>query len=85
MTKNHLDHRSYGECLLQQESFDNKTHEKNDKRIIDTVGHTGNACRTRIVCQDVNFFNIDKKSISFRRKCGLCLQTMQESYEFQWR
>ena len=39
-------------CYYMQESFDNKTHEKDDKRIINTVGHTGNACRTRIVCQN---------------------------------
>lgn len=40
-------------CYYMQESFDNKT-EMDDKRIFDTVGHTVNACRTRIVCQNDN-------------------------------
>lgn len=42
-------------CYYMQESFDNKTHEKDDKRIIDTVGHMGYyACRLRqenFICQ----------------------------------
>ena len=55
-------------CYYMQESFDNKTHEKNDKRIIDTVGHTGNACRTRIVCQNVvNIFL--KTRILLKKRC----------------
>ena len=64
-------------CYYMQESFDNKTHEKDDKRIINTVGHTGYyACWLRqenSICQDKSKL---KKIISTAGGVGIMLANL---------